>query len=76
MKKNEVYKYISSNPKIMHGRPCVKGTRIHVSLIVSMLADEMTEEQILKEYPSLNKQSIKAALKYAAIMCDFRQIPL
>jgi len=76
MKKNEVYKYIGSNPNIMHGRPCVKGTRIHVSLIVSMLADGMSKEEILKDYPSLTEQTINAALKYAAIMCDFRQVPI
>jgi uncharacterized protein (DUF433 family) len=71
MSTREVYKLISSNPEIMHGKPCVKGTRIPVSLVVSMLADGMTEEEVLKDYPSLSLKSIKAALKYASMMCEY-----
>ncbi|MBW8051919.1 MAG: DUF433 domain-containing protein [Cytophagales bacterium] len=73
MKKNEVYKYISSNPKIMHGKPCVNGTRIHVSLVVSMLADGMTEEQILKEYPSL-RQCAEITWHSGLFFCPFSSL--
>ena len=62
----DIYKYISSDPQIMHGKPCIIGTRIPVSLIVSMIADGMSITTILREYPSLTKDSIKAALKYAS----------
>jgi uncharacterized protein (DUF433 family) len=66
-----VYKYISSDPQVMHGKPCIKGTRIPVSLVVAMLSDGMSVNAILKEYPSLTKTSIRAALKYASLTCEF-----
>lgn len=73
---DDLKKYISVDPEIMHGSPCVKGTRIPVWLVVSMLADGMSEKQILKEYPSLTKTTIKASLKYAAKMSDFKTMTL
>ena len=76
MSRNEVYTMISSNPEIMHGKPCVKGTRIPVSLVVSMLADGMSEEEILKDYPSLKRSSIKASLKYASMMCEHETVKI
>jgi uncharacterized protein (DUF433 family) len=48
-----------------HGEPCIKGTRIPVSMLVASLT-EMTIEQLLKEYPQLNRADIEAALLYAA----------
>ncbi len=71
MKKINFEKHISIDPEIMHGKPCIKGTRIPVSLVVAMLGDGMTETEILKEYPSLSKTTIMAALKYASKMCEF-----
>ena len=64
-------KYISVDPEIMHGKPCIKGTRIPVSLVVSMLGDGMSESEVLRQYPSLSKSSVLAALKYASMMCEF-----
>lgn len=69
--KNEIFKLISSKPEIMHGRPCIKGTRIPVSLVVGMLADGMTMDEILNEYPSLSLKTIKAALKFASFTCEY-----
>ena len=68
---NLITKLISINPEIMHGKPCVKGTRIPVSLVVNMLADGMSEAEILKDYPSLNHDSINASLKYVAMLAEF-----
>ena len=70
MSKDETLQYISSDPEIMHGKPCIKGTRIPVWLVVGMLGNGMTEDQILKQYPSLSSASIKAALKYASYTAD------
>lgn len=56
--RNEIYEQISSDPEIMHGKPCIKGTRIPVQLIVSMLADGMSEQEIIKEYPSLTINTV------------------
>lgn len=53
------------DPDIHHGTPCIKGTRIPVSMIVGSLADEMSVEEIMKEYPQLTAENIEAALEYA-----------
>ena len=57
---------IQSNPKIMMGKPVVAGTRITVELILEKLAAGETIEQLLEEYPALTKDSIYAALNFAA----------
>lgn len=76
MSKEEVLSRISSDPEIMHGKPCIKGTRIPVWLVVSMLGDGMSEDEILKQYPSLSSADIKAALKYASYITDYEYIAL
>ena len=57
---------ISIDEKICHGKACIKGTRIPVSIILDNLAEGLTIVEILKEYLSLKEKDIKAALKYAA----------
>jgi uncharacterized protein (DUF433 family) len=59
---------ISIDPEICHGKACIKGTRIMVSIILDCLASEMTHEQILYSYPSLSNEDILAALAYAALL--------
>ena len=76
MSRAEVLSRISSDPEIMHGKPCIKGTRIPVWLIVGMLGDGMTETEILNEYPSLSLTDSKAALKYACYTVVFERIVL
>ncbi len=76
MTKQQVLKYVKSDRDIMHGLPCVKGTRIPIAQIPSMIADGMTIQQILKEYPSLTEKSIRAALKYASYACNFEIVNL
>ena len=60
------HKHIEVNPDIHHGEPCIIGTRIPVSMIVGSVADGMAFEEILDAYPQLKKESIQAALAYAA----------
>lgn len=57
---------ITVAPLICHGKACIKGTRIMVSVILDNLADGICEEEILKSYPSLKPEDIKAAISYAA----------
>ena len=57
---------IRINPKVMVGKPVIRGTRIPVELIVRMLAQGITEAEILREYPRLEPDDIRAALAYAA----------
>ncbi|MEK6691745.1 MAG: DUF433 domain-containing protein [Nitrospirota bacterium] len=57
---------ITVDPFVCHGKACIKGTRIMVSVILDNLAEGVSEEEILKSYPSLNPADIKAAISYAA----------
>ena len=69
---------ISIDPNVCHGKPCIEGTRIWISLIVDNLAAGATDDEILDAYPSLAKEDIRAALAYAAEMARerFVDIPL
>lgn len=58
--------HIESNPKVMFGKPVIKGTRIPVDLILEKLSLGETIEQILKAYPSIKAESIYACLKFAS----------
>ena len=58
--------YIVIDPDLHHGDPCIKGTRIPVTIIVGSLADGMTPEEILENYPRLSLVDVQAALAYAA----------
>ena len=66
----ELMDRIVVNPKILVGKPVIKGTRIPVYLIIEFIANGMTEQEILKEYPTLKKEDIKAALLYASKCLD------
>ena len=57
---------IEINPNVMVGKPIIKGTRIPVDLIIKLLAQGMTQEEILEDYPNLEKEDIRAALEYVA----------
>lgn len=57
---------IEVNPKILVGKPIIKGTRLGVDFILDLLAQDWTMEKILKNYPQLKKEDIKAALEYSA----------
>ena len=57
---------ISVDPKICHGKPCIEGTRIPVYVILKLLAGDTSPDEILREYPHLTKEDIKAAINSAA----------
>ncbi|MGQ0547417.1 MAG: DUF433 domain-containing protein [Betaproteobacteria bacterium] len=61
----ELLKRITADPKIFGGKPIVRGMRISVELIVSLLAQGETPEAILKDYPDLTRDDIQACLAYA-----------
>jgi uncharacterized protein (DUF433 family) len=58
--------YISINPEIRSGKPCISGTRITVSDVLSYLAAGMSTEEIIEDFPALNKEKIVATLSFAA----------
>jgi uncharacterized protein (DUF433 family) len=57
---------ITFDPQIMGGRACIRGLRMTVSMVVNLVANGMTTEEILKEYPDLEPEDIRQALQYAA----------
>jgi uncharacterized protein (DUF433 family) len=61
---------ITSDPNIMAGKACIRGMRISVSLIVNLVANDMSFEEILTEYPDLVREDIQQALRYAAWAAD------
>ena len=71
----EIADRIVIDPDVMVGKPVIKGTRIPVYLIVEFVANGMTEKEILKEYPQLRKEDIKAALLYAS-RCIEREVTI
>ena len=67
---------ISIDPAIAHGRPCIKGTRVWVSLILDNLAAGASYARIKKAFPALTDKDIRAALAYAAEMTRERYVDL
>jgi uncharacterized protein (DUF433 family) len=67
---------ITVNPKQMDGVPCIRNLRIPVATIVAMLADGLTEKEILHSYPDLEADDIRAALRFAAEALLERELPL
>jgi uncharacterized protein (DUF433 family) len=66
---------ISSDPQVCHGKACIKGTRIMVSVILDNLAARVPEAEILRNYPSLKPEDIEAVLEYAALLAREEVIP-
>jgi len=73
---DELLNRISINPNVCFGKPCIKGTRIWVSLILDFLASGMSQEEVLKEYPDLTPLDIQACLAYGAEMSRERHVPI
>lgn len=65
---------IEINPRVCFGKPCVKGTRVWVSLILDFLTQGMTFEEILGNYPQLTREDILACLAYGAEMSRERWV--
>lgn len=63
---NPLLERISIDPNICFGKPCIRGTRIWVSLILDFLADGMSLEEVLEQYPHLVEEDIRAAIAYGA----------
>lgn len=67
---------VTVNPEQMAGVPCIRGLRIPVATIVGMVADGMTEGEILDAYPDIELEDIHEALRYAAEAVRERELPL
>jgi uncharacterized protein (DUF433 family) len=67
---------ISVNPKVCFGKPCIKGTRIWVSLVLDKLAQGVTEAELLESYPQLTHEDVLAAIAYGAEVSRERIVPV
>ncbi len=67
---------ITVRPDQMGGAPCIRGLRIPVATVVGMVAEGMTEPEILKTYPDLELEDIREALRYAAEAVRERELPV
>jgi uncharacterized protein (DUF433 family) len=73
---NTMNKRIVINPKIMRGKPVIRGTRIPVYVILNLLAEGYDYKKIIREYPDLKKEDILAAIEYAAKVTEFKESEL
>ncbi|MEA1945241.1 MAG: DUF433 domain-containing protein [Euryarchaeota archaeon] len=71
-----MYPRISIDPQVCHGQACIKGTRIPVHQIIHMLANGDTIENLLEEYPSLEREDILTCLDYAASLAEEQVTPI
>jgi uncharacterized protein (DUF433 family) len=67
--------HISADPAICHGKACIKGTRVMVSVILDNLAAGESVEEIIKSYPSVTREDVQAAIQYAAELARERIVP-
>ncbi len=70
------YSRITVNPVQMGGTPCIRGMRIPVATIVGMVAEDMSQQEILQAYPDLEPEDIREALHYAAEVLREKVLPL
>jgi len=67
---------ITFNPEVMGGKPCIRGMRVTVGTIVGLIASGLTVDQVLADYPYLEREDILEALAYAAWRAEEREVPL
>jgi uncharacterized protein (DUF433 family) len=73
---NPLLARISVDPNICFGKPCIRGTRIWVSLVLDILASGVSVEEILADYPHLKREDVLAAIAYGAEMSRERFVDL
>ena len=74
MARAKLLRRISVNPKVCHGKPCIRGTRIMVSVVLDNLAEGRTAQQIVRDYPPLKIQDVEAAIAYAAELANEEEL--
>jgi len=67
---------ITTDPEKMGGVPCIRGMRMPVATVVGMVAEGMSEEEILSDFPYLEKEDIKQALRFAVATLQEREMPI
>ncbi len=70
------FERITTDPEVLAGAPCIRGMRVPVATVVGMVADGMTTDEILSDFPYLEAEDIAEALRYAAEAVRERELPL
>lgn len=70
----DISQRITSDPPICHGKPCIRGLRYPVTMILELLASGMTTQEILFDYADLEEEDIRACLLYAAKLSDVKTV--
>ena len=70
------FERITADPEVMAGVPCIRGTRIPVATVVGMVAEGLSVEEILADFPQLDGGDVREALRFAAAAVDERTLPL
>jgi uncharacterized protein (DUF433 family) len=73
---HENFERITQNPQVMGGKPCIRGMRVTVGMIVGQIGDGVSVEQLLSEYPYLEREDVMQALQYAAVLSQWREVAL
>lgn len=68
--------FITVDPNVCHGKACIKGTRVMVTVILDNLAAGLDAEEIVKSYPTVSRDAVQATLRYAAELAKDRVVPL
>lgn len=76
MSRSDWSDYIAVDPAVCHGKACIKGTRIMVSVVLDNLAAGLTPEEIIHSYSSLSREAIQASIAYAAELARERVLRL
>jgi len=76
MSTEELLKRVTVNPQVCHGKPCIRGLRYPVTMLLELMSSGMTHEEILADYADLAPDDLLAALAYAARLSDARRIAL
>jgi uncharacterized protein (DUF433 family) len=67
---------ITFNPEVMGGKPCIRGMRVTVGTIVGLIASGKTVDEVLSDYPYLEREDVLQALSYAAWRAEEMEVPL
>jgi uncharacterized protein (DUF433 family) len=73
---DEDFDRITQNPSVMGGKPCIRGMRVTVGMLVGQIGEGVSIEELLSNYPYLEREDIMQALRYAAVLSQWREVAL
>ena len=73
---DENFERITQNPSVMGGKPCIRGMRVTVGMIFGQIGDGVSVDELLSDYPYLEREDIAEALRYAAALSQWREVVL